>query len=105
MIIKEKKLITVQTTKNTIVKATCDYCDKELKLINQVYSDYEDSSKVIDEYIQLSTLHDDWGNDSLESREEHQFCCMQCCLNWISKNKKDLESNTRQFQIECCGKY
>lgn len=105
MIKTEKKLVTIQREEESITLASCDCCHKDLELVNERYSDCEKDSKVIHRYVSLTTSHHDWGNDSVDSIESHEFCSMKCCLKWITEHEKELKSNTREFNIECDGTY
>lgn len=105
MIKTERKTITTKREEESITEASCDYCLKQLDLVKEQYYNCEKDSIVIDKYIELTTSHSDWGNDSVDSIECYQFCCVECCLEWIKKNKKELESHTRRFNIECNDTY
>jgi hypothetical protein len=105
MIEKETKIIITKKEEESIVKAICDQCAKNLVLVNEKYIGRETDALIIDKYIELRTFHNDWGNDSLESLEKYQFCCINCCLEWIKEHKKELESDTRHFEIKCNGIY
>lgn len=105
MIKTENKTVTTKREQPVIVEATCDQCIKQLKLENEKFMNSESDSTVIKNYVSLYTSHGDWGNDSHESGEHHEFCSVSCCLKWISENENDLKSGTRQFDIECEGTY
>ena len=45
---------------------TCDSCGKQTE-----------------HYIEAVTGHDDWGNDSCESEERHQFCSWNCAMQFM----------------------
>lgn len=47
---------------------TCDMCGKRA-----------------DHYIDAVTGHREWGNDSCESRESHQFCSWACAVKFMDK--------------------
>lgn len=105
MIINETKIITTQKEEKSILSASCDHCNKDIKLINSKYANYKTDAKVLTEYVELITYHGDWDIDSMDSFETYQFCSMDCCLNWIILHEKELKSNTREFQIKCHGVY
>ena len=74
MIEFEKKLVTIQMEERSIMNATCDECSKTLDLADEEYTGCKKDSKAICNYVSLMTRHDDWGDDSCESSESHEFC-------------------------------
>jgi hypothetical protein len=101
----ETKIITSQKEEESKVAAMCDFCSKELELTDEVYYKFKKDSKIIKRYVGLTTSHNDWGNDSEDSVETYQFCCIKCCLDWILSHEKALNTDTREFNIVCQGVY
>lgn len=88
MIKTEKKIVTSQREEESVVEAYCDFCEKPLKLTNEDYSNCQKDSKVVGKCVNLTTSHRDWGNDSVDSIKDYQFCSIKCCLDWIIAHKK-----------------
>ena len=55
-----------------------------------------------DHYIEAVTGHREWGNDSCESRESHQFCSWACAVKFMDKwrTTKDGGDNCDSAYIE-----
>lgn len=62
------KRLTEQVVEEKVVEeiVTCDCCGKQTK-----------------RYIEALTGHRDWGNDSCESEERHQFCSWDCAMQFM----------------------
>ncbi len=105
MIKTKTKLITIQREEESIVSVYCDNCNKSLELINESYANCKKDSKVLNRYVKLTASHHDWGNDSVDSIKTYQFCSIKCCLEWIIAHEKELNTPTREFEIECNGTY
>lgn len=105
MIEKETKIVTTQKEEESVVRAACDFCSKELPIEKVTYWNCEKDSMRLGKHVSLMTSHRDWGNDSVDSLDHFQFCSMKCCLDWIAKNESKLYSHTREFEIECHGVY
>lgn len=54
----------VPIIKKTLVKVTCDVCKKEINTVN--------------DYYEVTTGHNDWGNDSYDSVEYKDICSDKC---------------------------
>jgi len=105
MIETETKIVTTMCERESVVKASCDFCLKELPIEREVYSDCKMDSMRLGNHVSLTISHRDWGNDSVDSIEYFEFCSVKCCLDWIAKNNSKLHSRTREFNIECHGVY
>lgn len=83
----------VKTEEHTVVdkhvveaKRFCDICGKE----------------ITGHYWEVTTHHDDWGNDSIDSYE-YDDCCSTNCLRVAFFNYLDqsnYEGNSKQFSVE-----
>lgn len=60
-IYKEEK---VEVTKEVLSRVICDVCGKEIKKENRAY--------------EVTTGHNDWGNDSYESVKHKDICSDEC---------------------------
>ena len=68
-------------------KLCCDKCGKEIKP---------------GLYFAVTTGHHDWGNDSCESIEHHDYCSHSCLVEALNDFyfKKHKNSSTAYFEIE-----
>ena len=86
----ETKIHTV--TEKVLVKETryCDICKKEIE-----------SNK---SYWKLTTHHNDWGNDSIDSYEYFDVCSKECMRNkfeeYLEDSGDERYSNTMCFDVE-----
>lgn len=72
----------------TVVKAEriCDECGKVIS--------YSDSYFEVDEY------HNDWGNDSYESHEQHDYCSPECLTKAFNRYLESVTPFcTKAFEI------
>lgn len=70
--------------KEVVAEVRCDVCRK----------------KIINEYLyEVTTSHNDWGNDSWESLHIYDICSDECLSNMVDKYLKD-KSNTKKMEIE-----
>ena len=85
---KEYETKTHTVTEKVLVKETryCDVCNKEIK----------------GSYWQLTTHHNDWGNDSIESYEYFDVCSKECMREKFEEYLEDSDNdyNTMCFDIE-----
>lgn len=65
-------------------KVMCDVCNKEIEGEN---------------YYEVTTGHEDWGNDSIESVENFDICSNECLDVKIEEFSKE-ESKTKYIKIE-----
>ena len=86
MNITDKQSIT--TVREVIVGKICDFCKKPVDPIN---------------YFVVTTSHNDWGNDSVESIVHKDACSPECVLtfatDYITKSFEDVV-NTRTIEVE-----
>ena len=73
----------------------CDECGKEVQFYITGHKTYADL-----EYYDVTTGHDDWGNDSCDSIEHNGYCCADCLRKafdkWVEENE---HSSTAYFEI------
>lgn len=81
-----------QMVKAKTVVATdyiCDVCKK------RIYTDIKDTPKLsgkLTEYYNIVCGHNDWGNDSIESRES-SIICKECLTTALMQYKNRAERN------------
>lgn len=78
---EEKEIVKID---RVLTKVVCDTCKKEIE-----------ANKF---YYQVTTGHNDWGNDSLESIENKDICSDEC-LTEEFKKYIELESDTKYIEI------
>lgn len=71
--------------KVTLEKVICDWCKKDIPFNNEFSWLKEEKFKC----YEVVTGHHDWGNDSCESIEYHQFCCTECLTKFLEEYYKD----------------
>lgn len=71
-------------TREVLQSIVCDECQKEI----------ERGKK----YYEVTTHHDNWGNDSIESYEYLEFCCFKC-LERNMKEYYDEPENTSVYEV------
>lgn len=81
-IYEEKSIV---ETKRVLTKITCDICKKEIQLRQNYYN--------------VTTSHNDWGNDSHESIKYKEICSDECLKKEFDIYLQ-LESNTKSIEIE-----
>lgn len=77
------------------------YCDSCKKLIIDTVND-QPRHRV--QYWEVTTGHYDWGNDSCDSVEEHQYCSKECITEALKQYLEETECafNTKYFEIHNC---
>lgn len=101
MIETERKEVTTTKYEYVPVKGICDGCGKEFATRKyECYSSDEDY-----DYYRIVTNHHNWGNDSCESYEAKDFCCIDCAMKFIRDYWEDKRSYgpghmTHEMQIE-----
>ena len=90
--------LAVTTTAYKLTKTTtgvkCDVCGKNIPVKERQWND--DS----DRYYEITTGHNDWGNDSCESRKTIDVC-PECAPTYIADYlKKNVSSDTAYLEIE-----
>lgn len=64
--------------KEVEISCHCDVCKKEIKLGET--------------YLDITTGHHDWGNDSVESIKHHDCCSFDCAKHYIDEYEKLINS-------------
>jgi hypothetical protein len=86
---KEYEIKTHTVTEEVLIKETryCDVCQKEIKTHS---------------YWELTTHHNDWGNDSCESYEYFDVCSKECLRQKFDEyvKKSDNKHNSEFFEVE-----
>ena len=75
-----KKQEQVTQVKNVTVGHKCDNCGKEVN-----------ESRFPDEWHQFTSGHNEWGNDSYESIEQHDVCSPKCYVEKLTKVVGEME--------------
>lgn len=100
MVRNVEKEVTV-TEKRVIGKQI--YCDTCKKLIfdTKDIDTYHDPRRHLTQYWEVTTGHYDWGNDSCDSVEIHQYCSKECLTKVFDQYLKRTEDriNSEYFEI------
>lgn len=82
---REYKTIETITKIDKLAGIKCDICKKE----------------ITGKYWQLTTHHDDWGNDSIESYSHYDLCSKECINKALDDYINDCEDSCTQcFELE-----
>lgn len=73
---EETKVAVVSKSVRKVEYIRCDNCEK--KILPHNYRDEKNS------YIHVHTWHNDWGNDSIDSHERHDYC-KECASKVVSE--------------------
>ena len=85
-------------TKKIIDEEYCDTCHELLPI--RKFPMYNNKKNCVAyRAFEVTTGHRDWGNDSCESRETKQFCCIECAYEYLKEHFKDC-SDTYYADIE-----
>lgn len=100
-----KKRVTYTDEITLYSKRVCDKCGKILEYCynhEELVNTSKERMKV--EYYEVTTGHHDWGNDSIDSVEHHDYC-PTCVLQAIDEyyEKTNEKNNTNYIEInhEC----
>jgi len=93
--INAKKIVIVQ---DCVVGKKCDICGKEIPptVIPHKYGD------PVYDYYEITTHHNDWGNDSIDSYEHFDACSPECAYKLWDEyihNSRGVR-NTRCIEVE-----
>jgi hypothetical protein len=83
MKIYEEKPVT--KIERTLTKIVCDRCKKEIEKEKH--------------YYEVTTEHEDWGSESIESIDDKDICSDEC-LQKEFESYLEFKSNTKQIRIE-----
>ena len=77
------------------------YCDECKKLIVDT-TNAQPRCRV--QYWEVTTGHYDWGNDSCDSVEEHQYCSKECITEAFEQYLEETcgNFNTEYFEVHNC---
>lgn len=75
---KDKKIIQIDEVE---VGIKCDRCKKIIK--NE--DDYNRKYLQGKHYYEVTTHHHDWGNDSIDSYEDYDFCNEKCLFEFLKE--------------------
>ena len=82
----------------------CDICGKEFNY--EPWIGWIGNDKVA-RYYHIVTGHNDWGNDSCESIEYHDFCCAECAKKFVNEYIDEAGGinniNTKYITINHCN--
>lgn len=85
MIKTEQKVVTKTFYEIVPISGKCDVCGKELLPVEKDKLPPNCKDKDIYDYYSITTHHHDWGNDSCESYEYIDCCCINCALSFIQR--------------------
>lgn len=104
-----KDICELKAIKKEVAVKTDIICDKCGKTIGYITHEYTDNGRLIDRYYfetqrwELSTGHNDWGNDSEDSYEHYDLCSEECCLKMFGeylKRSGSSRDNSEFFRME-----
>ena len=84
MIKTEYKEVIKKTYDYIPVSGKCDVCGKELLPVNKDQLPGHCKETEIYDYYRITTHHHDWGNDSIDSYEYVDCCCLDCALKFVA---------------------
>lgn len=90
---KKKEITKIEETE---IGITCDMCKKEI--LNE--EDYKSEFRTkMSHYYEITTHHNDWENDSIDSYEYRDICSENCLFNFL-KDYYDGTDGTLCCEIE-----
>ena len=83
--------------KECVVLKKCDACGKDIPPTSRKWS----VDRKVTPYFHITTHHDDWGEDSIESYEYLDACCPECAMKIACEYIGKLfdENNSRKIEI------
>ena len=92
--IKAKKILVVR---DCVVGKMCDVCGKEIPPTAIPHR----CGEPIHDYYEVTTHHNDWGNDSVDSYEHFDACSPGCaCKLWERYIRESAGMNTMCIEVE-----
>lgn len=86
---EEKKVkVTTKRIRN-VEYLRCDRCGKKIYPSNRISKD--------NEYVSIHTWHNDWGNDSVDSHERHDYC--KTCAGIVVSEYIDDMNGTEELEL------
>ena len=82
-------------TESVVVGKTCDVCSKDIPPTSREFP------RTMHPYYRISTHHNDWGNDSVDSYEYFHACSPACAMKFTEEYLKDFDKqHSRCIEIE-----
>ena len=82
----------IVTTRECVVGKKCDVCGKEILPHKRGGPMYD--------YYEVTTHHNDWGNDSIDSYENYDACSPDCAYKLWEKYIHDSAGTSKSLCIE-----
>lgn len=70
----ERREVVKKTVEKVTVGRYCDNCGEEICAVEKI------GGRNVYNYFLVSTHHNDWGNDSIDSYESYDACCPSCAV-------------------------
>lgn len=90
---KKEEIKQIKEIENEII---CDICNKKIKEEEDYKTPYRTK---MTHFYEVSTHHNDWGNDSIDSFEYRDICSEECLFEFLKKYF-DGTDGTLQCEIE-----
>ena len=110
MIKEEEKVIEVVEKRHITDICTCDVCHKLIYKRTMANSTELPENKLTTDYWKVTTGHNDWGNDSVDSISTYDICSEDCLkvlmISYIDDCTKRSRRNSRYIDIShetVCG--
>lgn len=85
----KEKIVEVTEKRRVPISLVCDVCGKDIPADKWTAGEPEYRTQ---KYMQVTTGHNDWGNDSADSIEVHHICSTEC-----------MDKFMREFYMTFCG--
>ena len=93
-----QKKVQLTVTKFAIVGKKCDMCGADILPISRTFP------RKPNPYLEITTHHNDWGNDSGESYAHYHACSVMCAMKftaeYLAKNFDDINSTEIEIKHE-----
>lgn len=76
---KKEEIKQLKEIENGII---CDICKKTIREENDYKSEFRTK---MSHFYEVSTHHNDWGNDSIESYQYYDICSEECLFKFLKK--------------------
>lgn len=94
MRITERKEQTITQVTDVLIARKCDICGKMIeKVEHRGWGDLYN-------YFLITTHHNDWGNDSIDSYEYYDACCPDCVIKFTEKYVREAQEGPNSKEIE-----
>ena len=102
MRIIERKEQTIKQVNDVLIARKCDICGK---MIEKVEDRCCGGTGDLYNYFLITTHHNDWGNDSIESYEHYDACCSDCVIKFTEKYVREAQArpgiiNSKEIEIK-----